>query len=49
MNYENVVHNLKAHDKEIYTIRWSPVGYTLARQFFLVTLDEFLQKIIVVI
>ena len=26
MDRENCVHDLKAHQKEIYTIKWSPTG-----------------------
>lgn len=30
MNHDDCVHDLQAHSKEIYTIKWSPTGHGTA-------------------
>uniref|UniRef100_A0A914XR17 Uncharacterized protein n=1 Tax=Plectus sambesii TaxID=2011161 RepID=A0A914XR17_9BILA len=34
MSRDKYLHDLKAHNKEIYTIKWSPLGQTLASASF---------------
>lgn len=54
MKQDSCVHDLQAHNKEIYTIKWSPTGpgtnnpnanLMLARYFLILFLEGFFKKL----